>query len=206
MRIREIIKEYVGVESNPNFMSWFGKSKVVNSDGSPMVVYHGTKNDFDTFSKGDIGYHAGGKNQANNRLAHSGDFEWSTFDKEHHESARNSNILPLYMRIENPLKMKDIAHWDDLQYCYEEINNRLKGRLDFLEKDITMSSNDEGFSILRKALEKFGYDGIMYENLGEGKGISYIAFNPNQIKSAIGNNGNFSSNFVSWLKCEVSKS
>jgi hypothetical protein len=31
------------------FKAWFGKSKVVDEDGKPRVVYHGTTGDFDTF-------------------------------------------------------------------------------------------------------------------------------------------------------------
>lgn len=33
------------------FSNWFGDSKVVNEDGSPKVVYHGTTGDFNSFSK-----------------------------------------------------------------------------------------------------------------------------------------------------------
>jgi hypothetical protein len=32
---------------SPEFKSWFGNSKVVEKDGSPLVVYHGTDNSFD---------------------------------------------------------------------------------------------------------------------------------------------------------------
>ena len=35
--------------------------------------------------------------------------------------------------------------------------------------------------------------GLVYENIWEGGGDSYVAFNPNQIKSAVKNNGDFSS-------------
>lgn len=34
------------------FNRWFGNSKVVNIDGTPMVVYHGTVNDYDAFDMG----------------------------------------------------------------------------------------------------------------------------------------------------------
>lgn len=41
------------LESNilddPNFRSWFGNSKVVDSSGNPLRVYHGTASDFDAF-------------------------------------------------------------------------------------------------------------------------------------------------------------
>jgi diguanylate cyclase (GGDEF)-like protein len=38
------------VTSNPNFASWFAGSKVVDENGDPLEVYHGTTHDFDQFS------------------------------------------------------------------------------------------------------------------------------------------------------------
>jgi len=35
--------------NTPEFKAWFGDSKVVDADGKPLVVYHGTGNSFDTF-------------------------------------------------------------------------------------------------------------------------------------------------------------
>jgi hypothetical protein len=42
---------------NANFKRWFGESKVVDEDGEPLVVYHGTTHDFDSFEpdRGTIG-------------------------------------------------------------------------------------------------------------------------------------------------------
>lgn len=34
---------------NPDFKKWFGKSKVTDTNGKPLVVYHGTTHDFTTF-------------------------------------------------------------------------------------------------------------------------------------------------------------
>lgn len=36
-------------ELSPSLLSWFGASKVVDSEGKPKQVYHGTTHDFDTF-------------------------------------------------------------------------------------------------------------------------------------------------------------
>jgi len=36
--------------SSPEFKSWFGDSKVVDDSGEPIVVYHGTNQDFDEFN------------------------------------------------------------------------------------------------------------------------------------------------------------
>ena len=38
-------KEYL----NQNFWNWFGESKVVDENGNPLVVYHGTNTDFPSF-------------------------------------------------------------------------------------------------------------------------------------------------------------
>ena len=43
------------------FKNWFGKSKMVNADGTPMVAYHGTTASFDRFdldnpNKYDMGF------------------------------------------------------------------------------------------------------------------------------------------------------
>ena len=36
----------------PEFAAWFGDSKVVDADGEPLVVYHGTRAEFDAFNAG----------------------------------------------------------------------------------------------------------------------------------------------------------
>ena len=35
--------------ATPEFKRWFGDSKVVDRDGEPLVVYHGTEDDFTVF-------------------------------------------------------------------------------------------------------------------------------------------------------------
>jgi hypothetical protein len=39
-----------GLVDSPAFKSWFGNSKVVDENGKPLVVYHGTQNDIATFN------------------------------------------------------------------------------------------------------------------------------------------------------------
>lgn len=39
------------VTESQQFKRWFGNSKVVNADGTPMMVYHGTNADFNTFQQ-----------------------------------------------------------------------------------------------------------------------------------------------------------
>jgi endonuclease YncB( thermonuclease family) len=39
-------------EDSPAFKAWFGDSKVVDKTGKPLVVYHGTRSEFDAFRPG----------------------------------------------------------------------------------------------------------------------------------------------------------
>ena len=43
-------------------------SVVLDKNGEPLVMYHGTRESFDTFEKGDIGYHFGSKRAAEDRI------------------------------------------------------------------------------------------------------------------------------------------
>lgn len=58
------LEEYINKikTDNKNFKRWFGNSVVVNDDGSPKIVYHGSRSYFTKFEKSsDIGFHFGTK-------------------------------------------------------------------------------------------------------------------------------------------------
>ena len=46
-----LVEEAQPLADNPNFKGWFGSSKVVDSSGNPLRVYHGTTRDFSEFSR-----------------------------------------------------------------------------------------------------------------------------------------------------------
>ena len=48
-------KQYGDEQKAENFAKWFGDSKVVDKNGNPLVVYHGTNADFDEFKPTTIG-------------------------------------------------------------------------------------------------------------------------------------------------------
>jgi len=52
----------------PAFQRWFRDSRVTDKWGSPKLVFHSTPEKFTDFEFGDIGFHFGNKNQANNWL------------------------------------------------------------------------------------------------------------------------------------------
>ena len=71
-------------EALRNFYKWFGDSKAVDEKGRPLVVYHGTNAEFDTFDK----------NKA---------FDGAFYFSSNKEFAKGyGNIMPTYLSIKNP--------------------------------------------------------------------------------------------------------
>jgi hypothetical protein len=142
------------------FESWFGKSKVVDEQGNPRVMYHATTEDFDTFRPFS---HFGPASAARARLQ-----QWG---KTKNEGVRT---IPVYLKIENPLRLTDQeANGDHILHKAVQ-----QGKYPELAKEWGMEPSTE-------ALKRLGYDGIVYMNEGEGGGDSYIAFYPEQVRSAI---------------------
>ena len=131
----------------PEFKAWFSGSKVVDEDGKPLVVYHGTNADFSVFKPSDNGVYGAGvyfTKHAGNALAH------------------GKNNIAVYLSIQNPI-----------------VTTRKEAKEILSRKGGTQQWANEA----RAA----GYDGI-YVSDEE----FFIAFRPEQVKSAIGNNGQFS--------------
>lgn len=89
------------VES-PEFQRWFGESTVVDEQGNPLEVYHGTRfGGFDRFRRGDMGMHFGTINQASLMAG-------SSFSSDPKFAP---SIYPVYVRLQNPLRLRDLGSW-----------------------------------------------------------------------------------------------
>ena len=91
-------------EALRNFWNWFGDSKVVDKKGRPLVVYHGTGKEFDTFDYSKIGTFGTSEGLGFYTT------ENLTIAQEMAElSARQNQIrgfgvsMPLYVSIKNPI-------------------------------------------------------------------------------------------------------
>ena len=71
------------------FKKWFGNSKVVDENGKPLVVYHGTESVFDTFDMS--------KGRANMDIQGAFFSPW-----ELDAQGYGRNIMPVYLSISNP--------------------------------------------------------------------------------------------------------
>jgi hypothetical protein len=176
-----------------NLRAWFGNSKVVDSNGAPMIVYHGTSNDFSTFKNlyRDFGIHFGNREAANEFAKYSG-----------------ARVIPVYLKITNPFTMPDIFGPDEehlrqvMNFLFKKkiINQKEYNELDAIRRDRDMDWDDCKATIyaeLARSLFDAGYDGIQYRNTNEGKrtlrpderinftikkeGSKYVAYLPDNV-------------------------
>ena len=208
--------------NTPAFKRWFGNSKVVDENGQPLVLYHGTYDNFPIFQTEfgndeyyKFGIHVGNAEQASKRiedLNNPGNFS-RIVDK-------SPSIMPLYIQANNPLRLDEnrSGRWGVNDILREMMEKADKGELksisknhvnDYFNDEFNMDkaigkksnrlwANDyewqdnEKTEALKSYLKKLGYDSIVYKNNFEGGGDSYILLNSNQVKSAIGNTGAYS--------------
>jgi len=175
------LRNKIPVTDTPEFEKWFGNSKVVDKDGKPLVVYHGTNENFKIFDEMMLGRSA-------HPSAHYG-FYFATDIKLANEFAdkEGGNIIPVYLKITNPIELEAEDFAEDLDFWRGVEGAKYdKGQYE---------SSRNYFLSMREWGIKNGYDGV-YIKSGKTKypELNYdnwIAFNPNQIKSAIGNRGTF---------------
>lgn len=159
--------------NTPAFKRWFGDSKVVDANGEPLVVYHGTASDFNVFNTGRGAiYFAADKDAAQ---------AYANYNEDGDSGPR---VVNAYLRIENPMVID--KKWADKNITDED------GAIDWAALD----------NVAYEAGQN-GHDGLILKGLPDFAGMNendkrvereydqYIVFNPTQIKSATGNNGNF---------------
>ena len=176
-------------DPTPEQLSYFKNlfSGVKNLDGTPKVLYHGTIDpSFDTFARGDIGFHFGSHAQANNRLK---DLEkvgrwvewdapvvgeedykagsWIGRERGDYTKRYNPQILPVYLALRNPLRVPDLGDWNELQI----LNAMYKAGiidLDTFHKLTPDAGPTASYDTIRSMLKRAGHDGIVYRNTIEG--------------------------------------
>jgi hypothetical protein len=102
------------------FKRWFGDSKVVDENGEPLVVYHGTVDDikeFDT-TRSEMGSHFGDDLAANMVF----DSKSDGF-KPKAMPTTGRNIIPVYLQINKPLRINDVDSFN-ITSIGRELKNR----------------------------------------------------------------------------------
>ena len=210
------------------FKEWFGDwendaknaSKVVDENGEPLVVYHGTTNNFNIFNKHKNGIYFTSDEQYAEDIA----LNRNKFNE-------NYFVVSCFLNIRNPLTINDVKDIEESYNFTNYANTSLVfgyRNMEIAQKNGIINKHDgaigqdipEGFSIIesiyktKKERDKeFNekYDNWDYYTTTErinkngdteyliiakhrtiSNGTEYVVFNPNQIKSATDNVGTFS--------------
>ena len=166
-----------------NFWRWFGDSKVVDEQGRPLVVYHGTRADFSEFDTDRIG-----QNFAESKGGFF--FTGSQAAASAYASIRGGeggNVMPAYLSLQNPLTL-DTYLWATGDTVESALTDREYKLIDLFDEDPA--------GVIAYAKDG-GHDGIFWKN---GKDVLAVAFDPAQIKSATGNRGTFDPNSPNILE------
>lgn len=151
------------VTDTPAFKQWFGESKVVDAEGKPLVMYHGTRDDVQQFdtdhpNRKDEGWLGKG-------VYVTSDTQLADVYANAKRGEAGANVMPLFASISNPY------------YATVEEKRRMR------------NATPEAVVRMTEELKEAGHDGVIV-NLGDGV-LEMVAFDPTQVKSAIANRGTF---------------
>lgn len=165
----------------PEFKTWFGDSKVVDDQGRPLVVYHGTQYDVNGVFQGNevVGWFTTSTEHANQYV-----------NNKDSEEDPTPNILPVYLKIDKPLVI-DVDMNDDGSNVADIVKELGIENAYGLENALADGSVWEAVNTadFMEAVYRAGYDGVKVK---EGGVWTYGVDRPTQIKSAVGNVGTFS--------------
>lgn len=160
--------------SSAAFRRWFGKSKVVDTSGDPLVVYHGSRATFDTFRRPDIAAILA-RGDATEAEMNQGMGIYFT-DSAENAATYGYEVYPVYLRMLKPLIVD--AQGENWSYV------PFKGSFYYADDIVSLA-------------EEKGHDGVIFLNIYDthsGNNIlsnTYVVFSPKQIKSATKNAGTF---------------
>ena len=169
-------------------------SKVVDENGEPLVVYHGSGDTITKFTpqgRGEKYWFSSDKEVAQTYTLFNNDVVFEEYKREYYVDVKYKDghterhyydvggVHHTYLNLRNPLEIDcDGANWDNIKF---------EGK--------TVSTN-----YLSDYAFENGYDGVIFRNVIDGAffGLApsdvYVAFKSSQIKSATDNNGNFDTN------------
>lgn len=198
------------VKGTPAFKKWFGKGVLVHDNGEPMVMYHGTKEDFTEFKprskalKGWTFFSSDPDFSAEMAMLQpfpkrlEGNSEATRYEGDVSEDLAGISIMPAFL---NAKEIFDPRNSDSLNELQEHIIVNHRGKSIQYEivssKFNSMSTGffgDFEYEIVSDSLKSLGYDGIILSEFQDTSDPRYgfnslAVWNTNGIKSATANTG-----------------
>jgi hypothetical protein len=182
------IKAAARTMDSPEFVKWFSGSKAVNEAGEPLTLYHGTNKDFDVFNAME------GKQRTDAPgFASSFSDDPGLASSYAKRAGSGANVVPVHLNLQNPMEVTGDSWHHLISPVDGVVWSPRYGQ--FLNVKMGDGLDINEMTYLAK---KSGYDGLIARDIGDaarasdkGKQSTYVAFDPKQIKSAIGNSGAF---------------
>lgn len=178
-----------GAEREANFRAWFGDSKVVDAQGAPRVVFHGTNKAFDRFDADAIGSGMDAGKLGRGFYFSEDPNLASGYAKPYSRGGdgAGANVMPVFLAMRNPLEFKaeTTPLWDKLRAQSKAWGIKSDPVLD----ERNMDPNPEWAREFTDAARAAGHDGVVLD-FGDGR-RELMVFEASQVKSAIGNSGKF---------------
>lgn len=158
------------------FRAWFRNSVVFDGVGDPMPVHHWTYENFTEFDPKAFLNTRAGKGRDPEGIDRIGSWFSGNPDARYAVPSLGGKRMDVYLRIENPLWLDDVPGGKD---SFTQL------------KDMVEAAG--GSTALRADLKAKGHDGIIMSGTKLDGYVQdvYIAFDPEQIKSATDNSGAF---------------
>jgi hypothetical protein len=182
---------YKPVTDSPAFRGWFRASKVVDEQGEPLVVFHGTTSAMESGMFDPAYANINARTDVPDAFFFSSSppvaatYASEVGGRRYREGA---NVVPVYLRLEKPLVV-DLRKWESAPY-WNEIPYRAKW---WTLNDLARHAMRRGYDglIIRNVRDVYDYDALRgASSIGD----TYVAFSPYQVKSATGNVGAFDLN------------
>jgi hypothetical protein len=176
------------VEGVRNFWRWFGDSKLVDADGKPLVVYHGTNASITEFKNAKKGARDPGFFGKGFYFTPSEDDALNYADSAAEaDGTGDPKAIPVYLSLQNPF-VWDMEAGDGAKATLAALRAMGIDRT-FVRGDAAALGNPEERKKFTKAMTTGGYDGVIVRDEDGFREI--VVFDPAQIKSATGNVGAF---------------
>lgn len=210
------VKEPKDQIQTKEFKKWFGNSKVVNADGTPKVMYHGTPNgNFDTFKKG-ANYFTENEQYAD-RYQNPSASSISTG-----KVVDNPTTHAVYIKMEKPFDTRDSKAREIFEDEFlnqdggydeegEETEHSWVSNGTELNENTGLPDWTDAEDLYHFIKDKgYNYDGIIVDEGADGgygsavvnRGVAYVTFEPNQVKN-VKNSGEFDINNPNMYKQSV---
>lgn len=175
-------RDFGNILSKPLFsVNLSDVSKIVDENGEPRVVYHGTEERFTAFDPSRIGSHT------DSGLWGRGFYFSSSEDEARSYDRANGTAGAYFLKMTSPCPAADVKKIaGEASVAAEE-----KCSDDMSPTEVKRLFDAEYHRSLDAYMSRFGFDGVVSDDARGSRPTEFVAMMPNQIKSATDNDGRF---------------